>query len=182
MSTDKIYRYKIKSRELYDSIIEFSKSNRHKEDDEIKKEFIDWINSTEISILVKQEEEELKKRDYNLINTPIETKIYKSIKYYHIKKINNNSKFKDKSKKNKDTKKNVQFSKEIIETVQKHIKKNENSIKPSLLFDDFIKKNNDLIIHYYRNTNKIDLSDEDYNYKVKKMFKNQYFMIFNKSV
>lgn len=180
MNTDKIYRYKIKSKELYDSIIEFSKSNRHKEDDEIKKEFIDWINSSKISILVKEEEEELKNTDYNLISNPIETKIYKSIKYYHIKKINNNSKFKDKTKKNKDTKKNIQFSKEMIDTVQKYIKKNENSIKPSLLFDDFIKTNNDLIIQEYRNSNKIDLSDEEYNYKLKKMFKNQYFMIFNK--
>tara|TARA_Y100000768_G_scaffold387804_1_gene380350 strand:+ start:294 stop:836 length:543 start_codon:yes stop_codon:yes gene_type:complete len=180
MSTDKIYRYKIKSKELYDSIIEFSKSNRHKEDDEIKKEFIDWVNSRNISILVKEEEEELKKTDYDLINNPIERKIYKSIKYYHIKKINNNSKFKDKPKKNKDTKKNIKFSKELIDTVQKHIKKDENSIKPSLLFDEFIKTNNDLIIQEHRNNNKIDLSDEDYNYKLKKMFKNQYFMIFNK--
>jgi len=180
MSTDKIYRYKIKSKDLYDSIIEFSKSNRHKEDDEIKKEFIDWINSSKISILVKEEEEELRKTDYNLINNPIETKIYKSIKYYHIKKINNNTKFKDNPKKNKDTKKNIQFSKEFIDTVQKHIKKNKNSIKPSLLFDDFIKTNNDLIIQERRKSNKIDLSDEDYNYKLKKMFKNQYFMIFNK--
>ena len=180
MTTDKIYRYKIKTDELYNSMIEFSKSNRHKSDDEIKKEFLNWINSDEISNLVKEEENKLKEYDYDLINNPIESKIYKSIKYYHIKKINNNSKFKENTKKNKDNKKNIQFSKVIIETVQKYIRENKDDIKPSVLFDGFIKVNNDLIEEEHRKSNKINLNNDEYNYKLKKMFKNQYFMIFNK--
>ena len=79
MTTDKIYRYKIKTDELYNSMIEFSKSNRHKSDDEIKKEFLNWINSDEISNLVKKEENKLKEYDYDLINNPIESKIYKRL-------------------------------------------------------------------------------------------------------
>ena len=175
--TNSIYRFKIKTPELYNSIIEFSKCNRHKNNEDIKTSFLNWYNSADIKQLVSNEENILIKNNYDLNKTPLQDKIYKSIKYYHIKKLNDSGKFKNK-KMNKGT--NITFSKDFISVVQQHINNTTTNTKPSDMFDSFVTSNQELIMIESRNSNKSDLTDDEFNYKLKKMFKNQYFMLFNK--
>ena len=172
-----IYRFKIKTPELYNSIMEFSKNNRHKTDEEIKNVFSNWYNSHAIQELILKEEDILIKNNYDLNKTPLQDKIYKSIKYYHIKRLNNDGKFKSKSSSKRT---NITFSKNFISIVQEYIKNTPTITKPSDMLDDFVKINKELIEVESRNSNKSDLTCDEFNCKLKKMFKNQYFMLFNK--
>ena len=75
---------------------------------------------------------------------------------------------------------NITFSKTFISVVQDYIKNKKTITKPSDMFDDFVQMNKELIMIESRNSNKSDLTCDEFNNKLKKMFKNQYFMLFNK--
>ena len=83
----KTYRFKISNEDLYNEMILFSDKNRFLNKEDLKEAYEKWIEEPYINSMVRGEEEMLKKNNYNLGKNNISQKIFKSIKYYHIKKI-----------------------------------------------------------------------------------------------
>ena len=156
-----IHRFKC-SKELNDAIIEFSQIHKFDLKDNLIEQFDGWIETNDIKELIIKEEEYLKLNEYD---APITIKIFKSIKYYYIKKFlaeNDN----DSTKKEKEKKKPVRIDSTISKLVQDDIKENfmvDRSFKPSESYIKFLKNN--------------EIEDEE---PIKKSYKNHYYQIKNK--
>jgi len=150
-----IHRFKF-STELNDKIQIFA--NLHMYDETFKETFDEWCETPEMSELIAREDAYLSRHNYR---TNTKHKIYRSIKYYYVKKFashNITNEHKQRSKPNK-------ISKDIMDTIKRHLQEEFNknaAFKPSETFDEFktIIKNDDPLI--------------------KKCYKNQYYQIKNK--
>ena len=190
--TSKTYRFNV-STDLNDKMIEFATLHKFEERKVLKENFENWIETEYIRDLVETEESILRRQDYDLTKTSIKSKIFKSIKYYHIKNMIKGMKIdtevveknsKSNSRNTKETK-NILFSKAFIEIVKDYLHKNisDPDFKPSTCFSDFKLENEDNIQVEYENimqkySNNIDITIETLDFKLKKMFKNQYFTLF----
>jgi len=83
MSKMMIHRFKCSS-ELNDKIMEFSEIHKYDDKDTLIQKFSDWIDTPEMKNILEKESNFLQRFDYD---TPINVKIFKSIKYYYIKKF-----------------------------------------------------------------------------------------------
>ena len=81
-----IYRFKIQNSELNDEMVSFSLYHLHETKEDLKESFQKWCQEEHIQSLILQEKKYLESLQYDLNKNPIETKIFKSIKYYHMKK------------------------------------------------------------------------------------------------
>tara|TARA_B110001450_G_scaffold253808_1_gene277973 strand:- start:1077 stop:1688 length:612 start_codon:yes stop_codon:yes gene_type:complete len=190
--TVKTYRFKILNDELYREMIYFSERYRLLDKESLKEEYETWVESPKIISMIRCEEECLKQNNYDLTKTNIEKKIFKSIKYYHIKKLNTDStkRVSEKNKINDKVSKNIKFSKELLEEVKNILRECE-ELKPSEYYDKFILQNEELINRektrvetFYRN-NGYEWADKEENTifekRLKKIIKNQYYMMFQKN-
>ena len=188
----KMYRFKVNSAELYEEMINFSKIHCFENKTTLKESFNTWYENPQINNLIQNEEIILKRNDYNLEKTNIKTKLFKSIKYYHIKNMNRNIEVNNESKWNKkpmvhmrenaEKKKNFVFSKSFIENTKKYLKNNVNNqdFKPSTYFESFMIENEVEIEKekFSIEENRDNILNGEINLKIKKMFKNQYFSMF----
>ena len=178
----KIFRFKIQNKEFYDKIIDFSNLHKHDDKDSLKENFKSWCESKEILPYIEQEKNILMRNHYDLEKTPIYDKIYKSIKYYHIK---NMLKQEDKSFTcTIKRKKNIKFSKSFIQVVKQYLNEHlqDNEFKPSSYYTLFYKENEHLIQSEILNINKENNYNSDFiKSRIKKMFKNQYFTMIHSS-
>jgi hypothetical protein len=148
-----IHRFKI-SPDLNEKIQIFA--NLHMYDENFKESFDIWTNTTEILELIQREDEYLSRHNYT---TDTKHKIYRSIKYYYVKKFtshNENSK--------KERKKVNKVEKDQIETIKEHLLKEfekNPAFKPCDTYKTFITKMDDDPL-------------------LKKCYKNQYYQIKNK--
>lgn len=172
----KIYRFKISNAKLYEEMMLFADKNRFLNKNDLKDAYEKWIEEPDICVMVRDEEEMLKLHCYDLGKNTIEQKIFKSIKYYHIKNLtsksptNNNKAQKDKRKKE------IIFSKQLLEGV-KQVLQNNNSLKPSQYYEKFVEENAEII---EREKGRLEEQDALFDVKLKKMMKNQYYMMFQK--
>lgn len=180
-SSTKVYRFKVNSQELYQEMIDFSSLHKFEDKQTLKESFNNWILKPNIESLIESEELILRRSQYDFEKTNMKHKIFRSIKYYHIKNMLNTEP-KENSQQKKRIKKIV-FSKEFLNEVKTYLTKsveNEN-FKPSLYFDYFCDVYSDKIETEKGNIkNKLDehYNEEEFNCKMKKMFKNQYFSMF----
>lgn len=181
-TTNKTFRFKISNNELYDEIVKFSKTYKYYNNDLLKQQYEQWCNQDNILCMIQDEETMLRRNGYDLNNNNIHNKIYKSIKYYHIKNMLKDSSFQyNETNNNKTNNKKLRFSSELIYLVKQYIQDCYESVefKPSLCFDTFCEKHNEQI-----NNEKInydgEITEKEFNQKLKKMFKNQYFMKYKK--
>jgi len=129
----------------------FSEIHKFDIDETLLEQFEGWLE--EHKDLITREAEFLKRHDYD---DPIETKIFKSIKYYYIKKF---TKEPEKKKvKKKAQKIDPQMMEQIKADLTHHFETNP-AFKPSETYEVF-KKNDDPLI--------------------KKSYKNQYYQMKNK--
>jgi hypothetical protein len=146
----KIHRFKC-SAELNQEIMNFSQIHKFDVDETLSEHFTEWLEQH--NDLITRESEYLKRHEYD---EPIETKIYKSIKYYYMKK------FTTEPPKKKEKKKAVKIDPQIMQQIKAdldhHFQTNPD-FKPSETYEQF-KKNDDPL--------------------VKKSYKNQYYQIKNK--
>ena len=174
-SKNMIYRFKIKQIELYDKMIEFSSYHKYETNAVLKEQFELWCNEEDVMTLITREESLLKENHYDFKGNTIQDKIFKSIKYYHIKRMlkeMNLHECKDEKQKRGETK--IQLSKNILDKTREYIQSNH-TVKPSLAFIAFKEKYNEDIMK-----EKINMkNDECFDMKIKKMFKNQYFVFHN---
>ena len=87
MAETKIFRFKISNPELYDAMVDFASMHKFEDKATLKKSYQSWIEETKIEHLINQEEEFLKSQHYDLEKNNIKKKMFKSIKYYHIKNM-----------------------------------------------------------------------------------------------
>ena len=85
----KTYRFKISNEKLYQEMVLFADRNRFLNKTNLKEAYDKWTEDPKINQMIFDEEEMLKLNHYDLGKNNIKQKIFKSIKYYHIKKIEN---------------------------------------------------------------------------------------------
>jgi hypothetical protein len=163
-----IHRFKC-STEMNQAIIHFADMHKFDDSDLLDTQFQTWINTPTIQKIVEEEKNYLARHHYE---TDIEVKIFKSIKYYYIKKIlktkeTDKDKDKDKDKESeKKPRKHHTLPKELKASIQLDLEKRfaETPLfKPSDTFALF------------------DISAYDLpEMTIKKCYKNQYYQMKHK--
>jgi hypothetical protein len=152
-----IHRFKC-SKELNEAIVQFSEKHMFDEGELLEIQFRQWLESPSIQTIVESEKSYLLRHQYE---TDIDVKIFKSIKYYYIKKF-----LKPEEKKEKKPRQHLLLPTELKEAIQSDLTKRfeENPLfKPSESFTSF------------------DLSAYDFPEEViKKCYKNQYYQMKHK--
>jgi hypothetical protein len=152
-----IHRFKC-SKELNEAIIQFSDKHKFDDGDLLEVQFAQWLESPSIKAIVETEKSYLLRHQYE---TDIEVKIFKSIKYYYIKKF-----LKPEEKKEKKPRQHLLLPNELKEAIQADLTKHFQDsphFKPSDTFTSF------------------DISA--YNFPeavIKKCYKNQYYQMKHK--
>ena len=149
----KIFRFKF-STELNNEIMNFSDIHKFDTDDTLLDTFTEWIEKPHIKDLMDKEEVFLVRNEYEM---SIDKKVFKSIKYYYIKKFKKNQK-KNEIERKETVKVPIDLMNEIKEDLKKQFEKDPD-FKPSETYKLF-KKNDDPYI--------------------KKSYKNQYYQMKNK--
>jgi hypothetical protein len=152
-----IHRFKC-SDVLNKEIMEFAEIHKFDSKENLIEQFGSWTKEKLISELIKKEEEFLQMNSYE---GEIHMKIFKSIKYYYIKKF-----LEPEEKEKKEKKKPTYFSKEFLSKVYLDIENNfdtNRSFRPADTYPLFLEKN--------------ELKDTN---SIKKCYKNIYYQIKNK--
>ena len=179
-----IYRYEF-TQEFIENLSRFSKIHQYDDRHVFKESWDSWTQ--ENSELVNQEIIRLHNLQYD---GDILDKMFKSARYYFRKKGTE-------KKAPKERKSYISFSKQILDCMDEHIFENtkqsqntqkdpkdpkdqtiKNQVKPSVSYVDFCQTNKEVIketIHYLNQQGIKDL--EEIQNKVKKTYKNRYFMI-----
>lgn len=173
------YRFNIQNVTLKEEMVQFSQYHIYEDKETIKSSFDDWIKSDHISKLVNEEYDFLKKKSYFFENnSTIQDKIFKSIKYYHMKKncskCNNNPLTYDNSSLKNVKVRNLKINNDIVNTVKKHLIENVN-VKPSVSYDKFLETNADLIEREKMRFLNEKISEEKFYQIFKKMYKNLHY-------
>ena len=151
-----IHRFKF-SDDLNVEIQKFANLHIYDNKEDFKESFDKWCELPIIKDLIDKESEFLYRYQYK---TDITTKIYRSIKYYYVKKfsLNNNKEPKKRERK-------YDIDQDILQNIKTHILEQftiNPNFKPSKSYTEFCKIN----------------SKFDNNY-IKKCYKNQYYQIKN---
>ena len=165
-----IYRFKITNPSLNEKMVEFAQYHKHEDRDTLKDSFKEWFESVEISELVEREKSILNQYNYDFKKGSIETKIFKSIKYYHIKKALG---YIEQPISILSTASRFTFSKSFMQIIKDYLIQNHDKA-PSVSFESFLKEHACEII----NEKEVYLPEiEQYLFdgKLKKMYKNQYY-------
>ena len=182
----KTYRFNVSS-ELNDKMLEFATLHKFDERKVLKENYENWLEQEEIKDLIETEESLLRRSEYDLSKTSIQSKIFKSIKYYHIKNMLNHMQIPQSSSANsqENKNKNIVFARNFIELAKSYLHDNisDPNFKPSSCFTEFrtehqqeINEEYERILSKYQNNT--DINEDVLNFKLKKMFKNQYFVLF----
>jgi hypothetical protein len=159
-----IHRFKC-SNELNKEIMQFSDTHKFDSKENLIEQFESWTKEVQISELIKKEENFLQTNSYE---GDIHMKIFKSIKYYYIKKYiepENTENGKNETVK-REKRKPTYFPKEFLKKIYDDIEYNFETnrlFKPADSYMIFLEKN--------------DLKDSS---SVKKCYKNIYYQIKNK--
>jgi len=160
-----IHRFKC-SKELNAAIIQFSDKHKFDDGELLEVQFAKWLESPSIQTIVENEKSFLLRHHYE---TDIEVKIFKSIKYYYIKKfLKPEEKTTTLTETEKRHRPHVLLPTELKEAIQADLKKHfleTPHFKPSDTFATFT----------------FDSSDYSFPEEVvKKCYKNQYYQMKHK--
>ena len=165
-----IYRYKFTS-EFTNELFKFSKVHQYDHRKDFKEAWEVWMDDNEI--IVNEEITRLTNLGYE---GDIIDKMFKSARYYFRKKS---------TEKKEPAKRRIYVSsqKDLLEAMDEHIKSNISSgeFKPSDGFDEFCKKNIDILKGQVNMLCQAGLTDSnEIKAKIKKTYKNRYFLIISK--
>jgi len=167
----KIYRYKL-SDEFIEELYKFSKIHQYDHRKDFKDAWELWIDDN--SIIVSQEFTRLTELGYD---GDILTKMFTSARYY----------FRKKGTEKKEPRMRCTYigiQKELLDAMDNHIilKLNEPWYKPSSGFTEFCKEHIELLQQEIELLIKFNIvASDDIKKKIKKTYKNRYFMIINKN-
>jgi hypothetical protein len=166
-----IYRYKF-SPMFIDELHKFSKIHQYDHRKDFKEAWEIWIKEKEELV----EEEVSRTKQLGYIGDVLD-KMFKSARYYFRKK----STEKPEPIKRRNY---VGLNKELLKEMDNHIQQNMNSknFKPSEGFDDFCNLYTDLLKEHIIQLMKSGITDSnEMKQKVKKTYKNRYFLVKNNS-
>lgn len=175
-----IYRFKIIQTELQDKLIDFASYHKYEDAATLKESYKQWLEQEDISGLVSRETHLMIQHGYDFQQQSLEDKLFKSMKYYHIKKMLIPTMAPQAARPNK-WKNQVQFSKEMMASMREHLTKQSDAhVKPSQSFEDF-KNQQSFQMEMEKEKARLGMEGEDqanvFEEKLKKAFKNQYFGI-----
>jgi hypothetical protein len=165
-----IYRYKFTD-EFTNELFKFSKIHQYEHRKDFKEAWEEWLDDNEN--MINEEVRRLTNLGYE---GDILDKMFKSARYY----------FRKKSTEKKEPAKRRTYmgsQKDLLEAMDEHIKINISAgeFKPSEGFDDFCKKNIDILKEQINMLCQIGLTDSNaIKAKIKKTYKNRYFLIISK--
>lgn len=165
-----IYRYKF-TNEFTNELFKFSKVHQYDHRKDFKEAWEVWMGDNEN--IVDEEVRRLTNLGYE---GDIIDKMFKSARYYFRKKS---------TEKKAPVKRRIYVGsqKDLLEAMDEHIKSNISSreFKPSDGFDDFCKKNIDILKEQVNMLCQSGLTDSnEIKTKIKKTYKNRYFLIISK--
>ena len=147
-------------------LIEFS--NKHKDDDleTFKDNYELWYKIN--TMIIEDENIALKRVGFT---GNMQSKIFKSIRYYFMKRAN------EKESKPKERQKYICKDSEFLNCVKNHIKSViKQKLKPSVAYNDFSEKhNNELERMINKLVNDYSYEEKEATKKIKKIYKNKYF-------
>lgn len=160
-----IYRYKFTD-EFMTILYTFSKIHQYDDRHEFKKAWNNWIEEYEDSVNL-----ETRRLIHLGYQEDILDKMFKSARYYFRKKSTE-------KKAPVKRKKYLNINKELIETIDDHIKNSisDENYKPSEGFLDFCKKNREPLKEEIQNLMINGLNKTEIQSKIKKTYKNRYFI------
>ena len=162
-----IFRFKFE-KGLCDEMQNFARIHKHDSRLDFKENFDEWFNNN--SELIDREKIRLDSIGYD---DDIKVKLFRSIKYYYVKK--SPTKIQEKATRSV---KYVQHQKEFTQTITNYISNECIPFKksPKDSYKSFIENfNNEITGEVNILNEKFNLSKEDAENKIKKTFKNQYF-------
>ena len=169
MSSTKIFRFKF-SQEILEKMQEFARIHKFDQRNDFKDAWKSWTENNNDIIITEN------KRLTDMgFKGDINDKMYKSVRYYYSKKSN----AKPEPKKRR---KYISIDKSILYDIDRHITNSVESgqdFKPSDGFQQFIELNGETVMESLAKTG---LNKEDINAKLKKTYKNRYFLISNKDL
>ena len=166
-----IYRFKF-TEAFMEDLYKFSKIHQYDERKDFKEAWTNWIEENDDII-----DEEVKRLLDLGYDGDILDKMFKSARYY----------FRKKSPVIVEPKQRRQYtsvSHELLEAMDTHIKTNIElpDYQPKTGFVSFYEENNSLIIQTFRSFYEQNIKDSEFiQLKLKKTYKNRYFMIISKS-
>lgn len=160
--TNTIYRYKF-TEKFMTSLYIFSKTHQYDDRHDFKDAWNQWMEEN-----MDQVNDEVRRLTNLGYSDNILDKMFKSARYY----------FRKKSTAKKDPvkrKKYLTVNRDLIEAMDEHIGITQNC-RPSEKFLDFCKNNEEVIKEEIRNLLENGLTNNDILKKIKKTYKNRYFM------
>lgn len=164
-----IYRYKF-TNEFIEELYKFSKIHQYDHRKDFKEAWEKWVD--ENHLIISQEINRLTDLGYD---GDILDKMFKSARYYFRKKGT--------EKKEPVARRSyIGTSKELIDNMDEHIKRNiSKEFKPSNGFEEFCKENIDLLKEEINRLIGCNIKDaNEIKKKIKKTYKNRYFVIISK--
>jgi hypothetical protein len=165
-----IFRYKF-TQEFMDELYKFSKIHQYDHRKDFKEAWKIWTEENDELIVT-----EIRRLDNLGYEGDIIDKMFKSARYYYRKKSTE-------KKAPKQRRVYVGLQKELLESMDKHINENisNKEFKPSTGFDNYCGKNIDLLkLEINRLLSNGIKCSEDIKNKIKKTYKNRYFIAINK--
>ena len=165
-----IYRYKFTD-EFTSELFRFSKVHQYDHRKDFKEAWNSWLEENDCIVTVE------KRRLTNLgYDGNIDDKMFKSARYYFRKKGTE-------KKAPMERRVYIGVQKDLLDAMDKHIKSaiNSKDFKPSEGFDDFCKKNIDLLKREVNVLCQNGVADSnEIKKKIKKTYKNRYFLFISK--
>lgn len=164
-----IYRFKF-SEHFMGLLTVFANNHRFDDASMFKERWLRWTtNETNIEHIMKEEKRLVDCR----YSGDMEDKMFKTVRYY----LKNKSTEKTKPKKRR---KYISISKNIIDTMDKHIEEvaiNEN-LKPAVAYNNYASQNvySDMIEQEVERLMKLNMNEVDAINKIKKTYKNRYYL------
>lgn len=163
----KTLRFNI-SPKMTDLLLDFHTKNKELGKPEYKKQWEQFIQDNSDSIA--QEERKLVNAGFN---GDIHQKMFTSVKYYLSKKTNENND-------PKERRTYVHIDKQILEAMNNHIVSNKENqeFTPAKGYKNFCESSEqELIIEKNRLKTTSELTDDEIDFKIKKTYKNRYFIL-----
>jgi hypothetical protein len=180
----KIFRFKF-SKDIMDLLTYFGKLHQYDNRSDYKEAWKKWYNLNS-DVLLNEE-----RRIINLgYDGNVEDKMYKAARYYFRKLKNRDNRDKEDNQDKKDNRDNrekedtvvikkqrtyIMLSSEILNAMDKYIKTNNQ--KPSVGYEDFCKLNSTILNNEKLILKNNNLDNNLINYKIKKTYKNRYYLI-----
>jgi len=164
-----IYRYKF-TQDFMDELYKFSKVHQYDDRKSFKEAWKEWTENAEE--MVETETTRLEELGYE---GDVMDKMFKSARYYFRKKS-------DTKREPKERRKYVGVQKDLLDVMDSHILKGltNNDYKPSEGFDDFCSNNIEALKSEIARLVENNIESNEIKNKIKKTYKNRYFMLITK--